>query len=162
MKLDEYASLDAVGLRELIRSGAVSGAEVEEVARRALELADADLNALTMPPFEPALNHELDGPLAGVPFVIKDSGPFARGVPFALGSRSIRGAVAPVDHDLMSMLPTFGWSGELAEDPVRQLGPGLRRPLVEVLVGQAGTGQAGVRVDPQEGTRTPEVPERPG
>ncbi len=108
MELHEYASLDAVGLRELIRAGEVSAAEVEAVARRALHLADADLNALALPLFEPALDHEPDGPLAGVPFLIKDSGPFARGVPFALGSRSIRGAVALVDHDLMARFRAAG------------------------------------------------------
>ncbi|MEU1626757.1 amidase family protein [Streptomyces sp. NPDC020096] len=86
----------------------MSAAEVEVVARRALEKADADLNALAQPLFEPALAHEPKGPLAGVPFVIKDSGPFARGVPFALGSRSIRGAVARVDHDLMSRFRAAG------------------------------------------------------
>jgi Asp-tRNA(Asn)/Glu-tRNA(Gln) amidotransferase A subunit family amidase len=96
----EYASFDAVGLAGLIRSGEVTAAEVEAGARRVLEDAHADLNALTMPPFEPALDHETTGPFAGVPFVIKDSGPFARGVPFALGSRAVRGAVAMVDHDL--------------------------------------------------------------
>jgi amidase len=108
VELHEYADLDAVGLRELIRAGEVTAAEVEEVARRALEYAHADLNALTMPLFEPALAHEPDGPLGGVPFVIKDSGPFARGVPFALGSRAIRGAVAPVDHDLMTRFRAAG------------------------------------------------------
>jgi amidase len=105
---DEYASFDAVGLAELIRVGQVSAAEVEDAARRALESAHADLNALTMPPFEPALEHEPTGPLAGVPFVIKDSGPFARGVPFALGSRALRGAVAMLDHDLMSRFRAAG------------------------------------------------------
>src|SRR6266511_2270300 len=64
VELHEYASLDAVGLRELIRAGEVSAAEVEAVARRALHLADADLNALALPLFEPALDHEPDGPLA--------------------------------------------------------------------------------------------------
>jgi amidase len=108
VELHEYASLDAVGLRELIRVGEVTAAEVEAVARRALELADAELNALTLPMFEPALEHEPRGPLAGVPFVIKDSGPFARGVPFALGSRSIQGAVALVDHDLMTRFREAG------------------------------------------------------
>src|SRR6266511_3167169 len=98
----------APALRELIRAGEVSAAEVEAVARRALHLADADLNALALPLFEPALDHEPDGPLAGVPFLIKDSGPFARGVPFALGSRSIRGAVALVDHDLMARFRAAG------------------------------------------------------
>jgi len=91
--LSEYASLDAVGLRQLIESGQVTAAEVADVARDALDLAHAELNALTLPLFSPALDAEPGGPLAGVPFVIKDSGPFARGVPFALGSRSVRGAV---------------------------------------------------------------------
>lgn len=108
MELHEYASLDAVGLRELIRAREVSAAEVEAVARRALQYAHDDFNALTLPLFEPALDHEPDGPLAGVPFVIKDSGPFARGVPFALGSRSIRGALALVDHDLMTRFRAAG------------------------------------------------------
>ncbi|MEE1754631.1 hypothetical protein [Streptomyces sp. SP18CS02] len=78
-----------MGLRELIRDREVSAAEVERVARLALERADADLNALTRPLFDPSLAHEPDGPLGGVPCVIKDSGPFAQGVPFTLGSRSI-------------------------------------------------------------------------
>ena len=104
----EYASFDAVGLRELIRAREVSAAEIEATARHALEGANADLNALTLPLFDPALHHEPDGPLGGVPFLIKDSGPFARGVPFALGCRAIRGAVAQVDHDLMTRFRAAG------------------------------------------------------
>src|SRR5262249_35591647 len=108
VELDEYASLDAVGLRALIRSGEVTATEVETVAREAIERVNTDLNALTLPLFEPALEHAPDGPLAGVPFVIKDSGPFARGVPFAFGSRSIRGAVALLDHDMMTRFRAAG------------------------------------------------------
>ncbi len=52
--------------------------------------------------FEWALDHRADGVLGGVPFLIKDSGPFARGVSFTLGSRAIRGAVPAVDHELMA------------------------------------------------------------
>ncbi len=108
VELHEYASLDAVGLRDLIRGGEVTAAEVEAVAREAVEEVNDELNALTMPLFETALDHEPDGALGGVPFVIKDSGPFARGVPFTLGSRSIRGAVAMVDHDLMTRFREAG------------------------------------------------------
>jgi len=108
VNLREYATLDAVGLRALIRAGEVTAAEVEEVAREALEAADAQLNALTSPLFAEPLEHEPDGPLGGVPFLVKDSGPFARGVPFALGSRSIRGATAMVDHDLMTRFRAAG------------------------------------------------------
>lgn len=108
VELHEYARLDAVGLRELIWAGEVSTTEVEVVARRALEQADAAVNALTGPLFDPALAQEPGGPLAGVPFVVKDSGPFARGVSFTLGSRSIRGAVAGVDHDMMARFRAAG------------------------------------------------------
>ncbi|GIH01996.1 amidase [Rhizocola hellebori] len=108
MELHEYASLDGVGLRELIAAGQVTMTEVRQVALRALEAANADLNALTLPLFEPAEPDPPRGPWRGVPFVIKDSGPFARGVPFALGSRAIRGAVALVDHDMMARFREAG------------------------------------------------------
>ncbi|MFC9764836.1 amidase [Rhodococcus jostii] len=108
LELHEYTRFDAVGLSELIRAGEVTATEVEAVAREAIAQADADLGALTLPMFDPALDHRSDGPLAGVPFVIKDSGPFAKGVPFTLGSRSIRGAVAGVDHELMSRFRSGG------------------------------------------------------
>ena len=108
VELHEYTSLDAIGLRDLIVAGQVTAAEVRQVALRALEAANADLNALTLPLFDPEEADEPRGPLAGVPFVIKDSGPFARGVPFALGSRAIRGAVALVDHDLMARFREAG------------------------------------------------------
>ncbi|MFI0453783.1 amidase [Actinomadura sp. 6N118] len=108
MERHEYAGQDAVGLRRLIQSGDVSADEVEAAARRAIELVNADLNALTLPLFEPALTHDPAGPLAGVPFLIKDSQPFARGVPFAIGSRAIRSAAAWVDHELMSRFRAAG------------------------------------------------------
>ncbi|MBO3752818.1 amidase [Streptosporangiaceae bacterium NEAU-GS5] len=108
MELYEYAEQDAVGLRELIRGGEVSAAEVEAVARHAIEAVNDDLNALALPLFEPGLDHEPDGPFGGVPFVIKDSGPFARGVPFALGSRSVKNAVAMTDQELMARFRAAG------------------------------------------------------
>src|SRR3954452_255337 len=109
MELHEYTHHDAVGLRDLIRAGEVTRAEVEAVARRALELADTRLNALALPLFSPALDAAEDGPLAGVPFVIKDSGPTAEGVPFFLGSRSLGdGVVAQRDSDLMTRFRRAG------------------------------------------------------
>ena len=79
MELHEYAQYDAIGLRELMRAGEVTAAEVEAVARHALDVANAELNGLAPPLFSPALDHAADGPFAGVPFLIKDSGPMARG-----------------------------------------------------------------------------------
>lgn len=108
MELYEYARLDAVGLRELIRGGELRPAEVEELARRAIEQVAPDLNALTGPLFDAPLTSDPDGPLAGIPFLVKDSGPFARGVAFSLGSRAIRGAVATDDHDMMTRFRAAG------------------------------------------------------
>jgi amidase len=108
VELHEYASLDAVGLRDLIRAGHVTAAEVEDVARHALEAANAEVNGLALPLFSPALDRAADGPLAGVPFLIKDSGPMAKGVPFFLGSRAIPGVIAPYDTDLMTRFRAAG------------------------------------------------------
>jgi amidase len=108
VELSEYAALDAVALSRAIRSGAVSAAAVEDLARSAVALVNPDLNALARPLFEPALAHDASGPFAGVPFLIKDSGPFARSVHFALGSRSIQGAAAQVDHEMMTRFRSAG------------------------------------------------------
>lgn len=108
MDIHEYARYDAVGLRELIETGEVTAAEVEAVARKAIEVADAEVNGLALPMFSPALAYSADGPFAGVPFLIKDSGPVAEGVPFALGSRGMRGVVARHDSELMRRFRAAG------------------------------------------------------
>ena len=91
MQFHEYAYYDAIALRDLMRAGELTASEVEAVARRALDVADAELNGLALPLFSPALDRAADGPFAGVPFLIKDSGPIAEGVPFFIGSRSLDG-----------------------------------------------------------------------
>jgi amidase len=108
VELYEYAQHDAVGLRDLIAAGGVSAAEVETVARQALDMANATVNGLALPLFSPALDHAEDGPFAGVPFLLKDSGPMASGVPFFCGSRSLKGVVAQHDHDLMTRFRAAG------------------------------------------------------
>ncbi|BFU46640.1 amidase [Krasilnikovia sp. MM14-A1004] len=108
MHIHEYARHDAIGLRQLMAAGEVTAAEVEDAARRALEAANAELNGLALPLFPAASQHSADGVFAGVPFLLKDGGPMAAGVPFAMGSRSLRGAVAPYDSDLMRRFRAAG------------------------------------------------------
>ncbi|NRQ30975.1 amidase [Nonomuraea sp. NN258] len=109
MDLHDYATYDAVGLRELISAGDVTAAEVETAARQALAEVNPRLNALALPVFEPALGHAADGPFTGVPFLIKDHGPVAEGVPFFLGSRSLPAGVVPGhDTDLMARFRAAG------------------------------------------------------
>lgn len=110
MRLGEYAKYDAIGLRDLIRAGEVTSAEVEEAARQAIGVADAAVHGLALPAFEPALERspDPDAAFAGVPFLIKDTGPVAAGVPFFLGSRAVPGVVPSHDSDLMTRFRAAG------------------------------------------------------
>jgi amidase len=87
MDLRDYAAHDAVGLAALVRSGAVSIAEVEDAARRAICAVDPQLDATVGPLLEPALEASDEGPLAGVPFAMKDVAPHLKGQVSQLGSR---------------------------------------------------------------------------
>ena len=108
MRVDEYAGYDAVGLRDLLRAGDVTATELEALAREAIAAVDATLNALAMPLFAEPLAHASDGPFAGVPFVIKNSGPVAEGVPFTMGSDLFADAVAPCDLEIMRRFRAAG------------------------------------------------------
>src|SRR6185312_7963404 len=108
MRVDEYSAHDAVGLRELLRAGDVSEGEVVAVAREAIGAVDGTLNALAMPLFDAPLEHAADGPFAGVPFLIKNSGPVAEGVPFTMGSDLFADAVAPCDLEIMRRFRAAG------------------------------------------------------
>ena len=108
MRVDEYSKHDALGLRELMTAGEVTADEIETAARRALDDANARVNGLAAPLFTPALEHAPDGPLAGVPFLYKDFGPMAKGVPFYGGIRGIRGIRPAHDSDLMRRVRTAG------------------------------------------------------
>jgi amidase len=110
VKLHEYARYDAVGLSSLIKSGEVTAAEVEALAREALAAMNGELNGLALPVFADALGHSADGPFAGVPFLIKDNGPVAEGVPFFLGSRALPGIVPAHDGELMKRFRAAGLS----------------------------------------------------
>jgi amidase len=108
MTPDEYAAHDAVALRELLATRDVGTAEIETAARQALEAANAHVNGLATAPFEPALEHAHDGPLSGIPFLIKDIGPMAEGMPFFCGSRAITRVAADRDSPLMTRIRAAG------------------------------------------------------
>ena len=108
MRVHEYVEFDAVGLRGLLARGEVSAAEVEAAARTALEAADARVNGLALPLIERPLDYAADGPLAGVPFLIKDSGPMAEGVPFFCGSRALERVRARADSAMMQRFRAAG------------------------------------------------------
>jgi amidase len=109
MRFAEYSEYDAVGLAHLLKSGQVSALEVQELARQALEAVNPALNALVGEPFAQPLSFVPDGPLAGVPFLIKDLSLHAAGVRTGLGTRlSGEGIVFPHDSELMTRFRQAG------------------------------------------------------
>ncbi len=109
MHVSVYREYDAVGLAYLIKSGQVSVQEVQQLARQAILEVNPTLNALVGELFEEPLTASTTGPLAGVPFVVKDLALHAAGVKTALGSRLTGdGIVFPHDTDLMARFRQAG------------------------------------------------------
>lgn len=100
-EFSEYESYDAMGLAELVREGEVSPGELLEAAIGRVEARNPALNAVVMPMYDEArgsINAGLpDGPLKGVPFLLKDLGLFYKGFATTFGSRLFVDFVP--DHD---------------------------------------------------------------
>ena len=99
--IPEYASYDALGLAELIRTRAVTPGEVLEAAVGRLHLRNPIVNAVVTPMFDQAQARIADGlpagPLSGVPFLLKDLYQLYTGARTTNGSRLFADYVA--DHD---------------------------------------------------------------
>ncbi len=96
---EDYPDYDALGLTELIRKGEVTSQEVLEAAISMAEDLNPGLNAIVTPMYEEARDvagKDNHGPLAGVPFLIKDLN-MVRGVRCSMGSRLWSDFVP--DHD---------------------------------------------------------------
>ncbi|KLO46361.1 amidase [Mycobacterium nebraskense] len=98
MQLDEYMSLDATALADLVESKQVTPAELLALARQRADAVNPQLNAIVRRLGDvadrQAADLDLRGPFAGVPFVIKDLAQEYRGFPTSSGSRSLANDVA--------------------------------------------------------------------
>lgn len=96
---------DATATAAAIRAGEVSAREVVEEAIARIEKHDPDLNAVVAERFEQALAEVdaglPDGPLRGVPMLVKDLGMQVAGLPLTRGSRLWADDVAAVDSELV-------------------------------------------------------------
>jgi amidase len=110
MKLGEYTEYDAIGLAQLIANGEVTSAELAELALEAIRVANPDINAVieSWPASESGHAVASGGPLAGVPFLIKDLAVSMQGKKLELGSRLAKGVVATEDSWLMSRFRDAG------------------------------------------------------
>jgi amidase len=135
----ELASVDALGQAELAASGEVTAVELLDAAIIRLDAA-RDLNAVITDLFDRGREQAaaLDasgvlrtgdaGPLAGVPFLLKDLGASLAGAPEAMGSRALRTHVASesawiVERYLDAGLVVFGktntpeWGNHCTTEP---------------------------------------------
>ena len=101
MRFDEYRRHDATALGRLIAKGEVGAKEVLETAIARAEQINPAINAIVHKQYEQARGAAAagpgDGPLKGVPFLIKDLGFYETGEPATFGSSLFAGFVA--DHD---------------------------------------------------------------
>lgn len=107
MRQDEYQKQDAVGLAELIRNRDVSADEVLDAAVARLDQVNGTLNAV-IDRFEDEARQAIkdglpDGPLMGVPYLIKDIGVWMKGHTTAAGARIFKQSPpAAMDSELIA------------------------------------------------------------
>ncbi|HCP00351.1 MAG TPA: amidase, partial [Rhodospirillaceae bacterium] len=109
---DSYEEHDAVGLATLIRDGETTAAEVMEAAISRCEVRNLALNAVVMGLFDhgraAAAGNLPVGPLAGVPYLIKDLGAALAGTPTTGGSKFMADVVPDVDSTTVVRLKAAG------------------------------------------------------
>jgi amidase len=105
MRLPEYDRLDALDLAALVRRGEVSPGELVEAAIERIESRDGPLNAVVHRRFERARAEAdgalPDGPLRGVPFLLKDLLGEIAGEPLTAGSRLLDGWRPSYDSEMV-------------------------------------------------------------
>jgi len=114
---DDYRRHDALGLAAAVRRGDFSAAEVMQAALERLHAVNPMVGAVTW--LDEALAERLcragpdpsaadHGPLAGVPYFIKDLHAPVRGVPLRHGSRLFEGQVFDFDSETVARLRRAG------------------------------------------------------
>ena len=101
MRFEEYRKHDAISLAGLIAKRQVSAKEVLETAIARAEQVNSAINAIVHEQYEQARKAVAtglpEGPLKGVPYLIKDLGFFETGEPATFGSSLFKDFVA--DHE---------------------------------------------------------------
>jgi amidase len=113
MSWDEWTGQDAVGLATLVRQGQLTPAELSAQAAAGIARTNPALSAVVevfedvvADPSRDGLNP--DGPLAGVPYLMKDLGPTLKGRLQEMGSRLMQGNRATADSYLTSRIRNAG------------------------------------------------------
>ena len=113
MSWNEWAAQDAVGLAQLVRQGDVTPVELAQQAAAGIAATNPTLSAVVevfddvvADPLKDGLNPH--GPLAGVPFLMKDLGPTLKGRLQEMGSLFMKGNRAQADTHLTQQFRRAG------------------------------------------------------
>jgi Asp-tRNA(Asn)/Glu-tRNA(Gln) amidotransferase A subunit family amidase len=114
----DYLAHDAIGLAELVKRREVSARELLDAAISRVEAVNTAINAIVLKDYETARKRALsngdgtqglaDGPLAGVPFPVKDLGTPVAGLPMSMGSRHYRYFVPTQDAPVVARFRQAG------------------------------------------------------
>jgi amidase len=102
----DLARLDATAQAQLVRGGSCSPLDLVDAAIERIEEINPQINAVISPTFDKAraeaADDHPDGPLLGVPFLVKDAVCHTAGDPYHIGMRALRdrGFVAREDTNL--------------------------------------------------------------
>ena len=114
MAIEGYADLDATDLARLIAEGELSELEVLDEAIGRAERVNSQLNAVVYPWYDHARERAAeglpDGPLHGVPFLLKDLGTSYEGQMMSSGSRIYADDLADHDHAMTARYKAAGLS----------------------------------------------------
>jgi amidase len=110
--LPDYDRYDGLGLAALVRGRDVTAGEVLDAAVERMEARNAAVNAVVYRMYDEAKAAIAaglpPGPLAGVPYLLKDLGAFYAGTPTTGGSRFFSNAVADHDSEIVLRLKRAG------------------------------------------------------
>jgi len=112
--MDNYADIDAIGLAERLRTGAIGPRELIDAAIAAIERVNPALNAIVHRMYEKARASADDarklpeGPFRGVPFVLKDLDGALAGEPYTMSSRHLERYVPEHDAEIVARIKRTG------------------------------------------------------
>lgn len=100
----EYTQYDAIGLAELIKTKQISVQELINTAKASISKRNPQINAIIshINPIPQINTLDLNAPLAGVPFLIKDNFVNVKNVPTTSSCRLLKNFIPHYDNELIS------------------------------------------------------------
>jgi amidase len=105
----DYDSLDALAMAELVRRGDVAPDHFIKEAKSRIAALNPSLNAVVHH-FPDEASYPSEGPFAGVPLLLKDTGVALKDMPITSGTGLHQGVVSPADSTMGTRLRKAGFA----------------------------------------------------